>query len=91
MNLQSASDIAVSGLQYLAGDSEQLSRFVALSGISPSDMREFAQTPEFMIAVLEYFLGDEPTLLAFAASSHLDPADVAKAKHALDPAGSVEF
>ena len=91
MTPQSASDIAISGLQYIAGDSEQLARFVALSGMSPADMREIAQTREFMTAVLDYFLGDEPTLLAFAASTNLDPAEIAKAKHALDPAGSGEY
>ncbi|MEM9279934.1 MAG: DUF3572 domain-containing protein [Pseudomonadota bacterium] len=91
MTPETASDMAISGLQFIAGDNEQLSRFVALSGVSPDEMRNMAQTPEFMIAILDYFLGDEPTLLAFAASAAIDPADIPKAKFALDPQGAAEF
>ena len=85
MTPETAADIAISGLQFIAGDTEQLSRFVALSGVAPDEMRFMAQTPEFMVAIIDYFLGDEPTLMAFAASAGIDPGDLQKAKHSLSP------
>ena len=80
-----ATQIAIAGLQFIADDGEQLSRFVSLSGIEPAEIRILAQSPEFLVAILDYFLGDEPTLLSFAASADIDPADVLKAKHTLVP------
>ena len=83
MNPEKAASIAVSGLQHLAGDPEQLSRFVALTGVEVENLREFASSPEFLAAVLDYFLGHEPTLLSFAASAGIDPSEVRKARFEL--------
>ncbi len=85
MTPETASNIAISGLQFIAGDSEQLARFIALTGITPDDMRAMAQSPEFLVAVLDFFLGNEPTLIAFAASANLEPTELQKAKFALCP------
>ena len=85
MTPETAADIAISGLQFIAGDSEQLSRFVALSGVAPDEMRSMASSPEFMVAILDYFLGDDPTLIAFSASADIDPNDIQKAKYSLSP------
>lgn len=87
MTPDTATSIAISGLQYIAGDEEQISRFIALTGITPDEMREAAGSKSFMIAVLEFFMGDEPTLLAFAASQNMDPADVQRALYSLSPPG----
>lgn len=87
MTPDTATSIAISGLQYIAGDEEQISRFIALTGITPDEMREAAESKSFMIAVLEFFMGDEPTLLAFAASQNIDPADVQRALYSLSPPG----
>jgi len=85
-----ASDIAISGLQHIAGDSEELSRFVALTGVSPHEMRGIAGTSEFLTAVLDYFLGNEATLLAFAASTDINPADISAARFTLSPPAETE-
>lgn len=87
MTPDTATSIAIAGLQYLAGDEEQISRFISLTGISPDQMREAAGSQSFLIAVLEFFMGDEPTLLAFAASQNIDPADVQKALYVFSPPG----
>lgn len=87
MTPDTATSIAIAGLQYLAGDEEQISRFISLTGISPDQMREAAGSKSFLIAVLEFFMGDEPTLLAFAASQNIDPADVQKALYVFSPPG----
>ena len=80
-----ASDIALSGLQYIAGDQQELSRFVALTGVAPDEIRQIAGTSEFMTAVLDFFLGNEPTLLSFAASADIRPEDVREARFVLSP------
>ena len=87
MTPDTATSIAIAGLQFIAGDEEQISRFISLTGISPEEMRRSAGSKSFLIAVLEFFMGDEPTLLSFAASQNIDPADIQKALHAFSPPG----
>jgi len=90
MTPETASSIAINGVQYLAGDTELLSRFFALTGMSPTDMRSSATSPEFLAAILDFFLGDEATLLAFAASHNTAPENVQKARFVLSPPGEAE-
>jgi hypothetical protein len=42
-----AAALAVAALAYLAGDPEHLERFLALTGISPGDIRAAAREPDF--------------------------------------------
>lgn len=85
MNQDRASDLALESLQWIAGDSEQLSRFVALTGVAPDEIRLMIHEAEFQSAILEFLLGNEPTLLAFAASKNLDSSEILKAKQCLAP------
>ena len=87
MTPDTATSIAISGLQFIAGDEDQISRFIALTGISPDEMRAAAGSESFLIAVLEFFMGDEPTLLAFAASQNINPEDIQKALYVFSPPG----
>jgi len=87
---QSAELIAIKGLQYLAGDPEQLSRFLALSGCEPHELRQNADSPEFLAGVLEFFMGNEPTLLAFCADHTINPDDIGKAQQCLGGPGEYE-
>ena len=85
LTTDSASDIAIHGLQFIAGDPEQLSRFVALTGIDPGEIRQLAGTTDFLVAILDFFLSDEPTLLAFTSSHNIDPTHIQAARQALAP------
>lgn len=85
MTPDTATSIAISGLQFIAGDEEQLSRFIALTGISPDEMRQAASSDGFLVGVLEFFMGDEPTLLAFTNSQNINPENIRKALYALAP------
>ncbi len=38
LNPETSQMIAIKGLQYLAGDEEQLGRFLALTGCDPADL-----------------------------------------------------
>jgi Protein of unknown function (DUF3572) len=83
LSREQAESLAIQGLQHIAGDSELLARFLALSGIDPQDLREAASSPAFLSGVMDFFMGDEPALLAFAASIGEAPETIAAARAAL--------
>ena len=85
MTPEAAKELSLKGIGYLAGNHEELARFLSLSGLAPEDIRSQATQHAFQIAILDFFLGHEPTLVAFAASVGIDPADIATAKRTLDP------
>ena len=80
---EDAERIAVSALGFIAADSERLDRFLALTGLDPSGLREAAAKPGFFQAVLDHLAGHEPDLLAFAADARLSPEQVVAARRAL--------
>lgn len=82
---KAAHDIAISALQYLAGDDDLLMRFSALSGIVPGDMRSVASQPGFLAGVLDFFLSHEPDLLAWTSAHYIDPERALAARHTLAP------
>lgn len=75
-----AIELAVTALGFIAGKSEELSRFLALTGIEPSAIRAAAMEPDFLGGVLAYIAGSERTLLAFAAQAGIAPEEVEKAR-----------
>jgi hypothetical protein len=83
MNSDEAEMIAIRGLQYIAGDQELLQRFLALTGVSPQDLRDAAISRTFLSGVLDFFMGDEATLMAFSAMIGEKPEIVAKARNVL--------
>lgn len=83
----SADTMAIEVLSFLAGNPERIERFLALSGLSPSQLRTAAAEPGFLAAVLDYLASDEKLLLAFAAEAGHHPEDIAKAREILSPQG----
>ena len=83
MTRDEAEMLAIEALQHLANDETELSRFLALTGLGPSDLREAAQSADFLSGVLDHFLGNEAALLAFAASRGIAPANIARAREML--------
>jgi hypothetical protein len=82
---KAAETLAIDALTFLASEGELLSRFLALSGITPAGLRAAASEPGFLPGVLDFFLNHEPTLVAFAAHAKIAPADIAAARRALTP------
>lgn len=74
-----AETIALQALSFLLADGKQISRFLALTGTSPQDLRDAASTRGVQAATLEYFLSDEGLLLAFCQQAGLDPGVIAPA------------
>ena len=83
MTREAAEMLAIRALQHLAGDSEQIARFLSLSGIAPEELREAANSTDFLSGVLDYLMGDEATLVAFAASAGCEPGEIATPRAAL--------
>lgn len=82
-----AEALALQGLTFLAGDPKRLVRFLSLTGLTPQDLKGWAERPDLQAAVLEYLLSDESLLLVFAAETGAAPDSIAPA-HALLSAGS---
>ena len=82
-SLEAGRSLAVSGLAFIANDSDRLSRFLNLTGLGPHNLRTAAADPAFLSSVLDYLVGDETLLLAFAADAGLKPEAVARAHAAL--------
>lgn len=80
---EAAEQLAVQGLGFLAGDEERLERFLALTGLDPSQIRAMAGSRDFLTAILEHILSDEPLLLAFAAEAGVRPESVDRARQRL--------
>jgi hypothetical protein len=78
-----AEALAVQVLTFIAADPERLGRFLAITGIGPTEIRAAARTPGFLAGVLDYVAGDEALLVAFAADAAFPPTTVEKARAAL--------
>lgn len=80
---QDAEVLAIDALAFLASDVERLGRFLALTGLSPENIREAARSRHFMASVLDHLAADESLLLAFAANQGIDPSRVLRARESL--------
>jgi hypothetical protein len=78
-----AETIAIQALGFLAGNPQQLSRFLDLSGLDLAGIRAAAADPAFLAGVLEHLASDEALLVAFAASAAINPEDIVRARTVL--------
>lgn len=83
MTREDAEDLAIHALGFIAADAELLPRFLALTGIEASQIRQAAREPGFLAGVLQFIAAHEPTLLRFAESADVPPGSVAEALRAL--------
>jgi len=83
-----AESIAIAAISFLAGNPEELSCFLALSGIDLATLRQSAEEPAFLGGILDFLLQDEPLLLVFAEQSGIDPAAISSARRRLSGAPS---
>lgn len=70
-------------LGFLASDPDLIGRFMALTGLSPNDLRQSLADPAFQAGVLDFALQDESLLLAFAANAGIRPESVMRARSRL--------
>jgi len=78
-----ADALAIAALGFLAGDEERISRFLAVTGVDPADLRRAVAEPGFACGVLDYLCGDEETLVAFAQDQGIAPERIAQARRVI--------
>jgi len=84
---EEAQSIAITALGFIAGDTELLPRFLAITGIEAASIRQAAREPGFLAGVLDFLLAHEPSLMRFAAETGTEPALVAAARRRLPDGG----
>ena len=81
---EEAKTIAIAALGFIAGDGERLGRFLALTGLGPSNLRQAAADPAFLAGVLDHLLADQSLLMVFAEHQSIDADTIVEARKALD-------
>lgn len=89
-DLQTAEEVAIEALGFIAGDPVLLPRFLAISGIEADQIRQAAREPGFLAGVLQFLMAHEPSLTAFCDASSKEPTHIASALRAL-PFGDDHF
>lgn len=82
-----AAETAAAVLGWIAGEPDILSRFLALSGLDPQNLRHIATDPGFLGGVLDFIMSHEPDLMRFCETSGMKPEDVAAAWRKLSGPG----
>jgi hypothetical protein len=75
--------LALQALAFLVEDEERLSRFLGLTGMELTTLRQVATDKAALGAVLDYLLNWEPLLVEFAATLDLPPETILRARHDL--------
>jgi hypothetical protein len=79
--------IALDVLRFVAERPEELERFLALSGVDPTDVPQLARQADFLGGILDFLLADEALLMVFSEEAGLSPNAVTTARRRMD-AGS---
>jgi len=74
---------ALQALAWVLSDASRADRFVALTGISPDDLRARAGDPAVLDAVLGFLEGHEPDLFACASYMGVAPISLIAARQQL--------
>lgn len=74
-------------LNFVCTDEDLGPRFLALSGVTPDDLRARADDPEILAAVLEFLLANERDLIAFCEAQNLAPEIPARCRDLLPGSG----
>ena len=81
-----AQAVGLQALAFIAGDDMLLERFLSLSGLDLTALRDRAESPELLAAVLDFLLANERDLFAFCEHAGLGPEAPARYRHLLaDP------
>mgnify|MGYP001351749789 CR=1 FL=1 len=64
-NEQEAEALALLVLEFILDDQVLLDRFLAMSGVTPSQMKSSLTDRNFLIGVLDFLLGNEADVISF--------------------------
>ncbi len=85
---ESAETLAAQALSWIAGDTEKLNAFMAMTGAAPADLVRNVAKPAFLATVLDYILTEDSLVIAFCDSSGLPYTAPMQARTAL-PGGTL--
>lgn len=74
---EEAEGVAIGILGWIVGQPDLLGRFLALTGIEASAIRQAAAEPGFLAGVTGFVMAHEPTLMAYCAESGVRAEHVA--------------
>ena len=83
MTPEKAEILAFETLGWLAGEPDELQKFLNLSGLDGTALRDAAGSPELNVAILDYLLAQEELLLRFCEAAEAKPRDLHLARHVL--------
>ena len=81
---EDAAALALSALAWTLADQARAERLLALTGLSPADLRARATEPSVLAAVLGFLENHEPDLLACAAALGRKPDRLVRARMELE-------
>jgi hypothetical protein len=73
----SKADLALAALGWLMADADRAARFLALTGLSPDDLRQMLGSAALDRAILDHLRAHEPDLLACADAIGVAPVQFA--------------
>jgi hypothetical protein len=76
--------MALGALSWVLSDDARADRFLALTGLTPDDLRERIDEREVLAAVLRFLEAHEPDLLAAADMLGVPPTEIAEARQRLE-------
>ena len=66
-------ETAIAVLGWLANEPDMLSRFLALTGVEPGQLRSAVDNPGFLAGMLDFVMQHEPTAMAFCQATGTAP------------------
>ncbi len=79
-----AEALGLHALAWTVTDGDRAARLLALTGLSPTDLRERAGDPSLLAAVLGFLEAHEPDLVACAEALEVTPAQLVDARARLE-------
>ncbi len=83
-NSDEAETLALSALGWTLSDGDRAARLLALTGLSPEDLRERLRDRSVLAATLAFLEAHEPDLLACADELQVTPAQLVQAREVLE-------
>lgn len=83
-NPQDAAALALSALAWALGDQPRAERLLALTGLTPDDLRNRAGDADLLVAVLGFLEAHEPDLVACAEALEIRPENLVDARRMLE-------
>jgi hypothetical protein len=77
--------LAIRILEFIGSDSDKLGRFLGMTGLEVTSLREAAKLPLFLPAVLDYAASDSELLNELHVKADIMPATVEAARSKLSP------